>query len=176
MNHQSQTLEDLLIGLSRQWPMLMAGMLVLTLGSLIICYALLKSNRHVWAHRFMSIPIYLTTIPGMFYLMILAYLLFFTGSNLLSVPAFYFFPPLWMAASLYLYRQFVNFEEVPGFTRLSGMALFAGVAFAAIFVLARLRVIALVWITPKWLIPLVILFYLAGRIAWKRMTARKAQV
>jgi len=174
MENNPQTLEDLLLTLARQWQLLVLAMLLLTLLSVVICYLLLKSTRPLWAHRFMAIPVFLTTIPGMFYIMILVYLLFITRMNLLNVPVFYFFPPVWMAASLYLYRQLVDFEQVPGFNRLSGMALFSAIVFAAVFLLARLRVIALIWITPVWLIPIVILFFIAGRYAWMRMTARRS--
>ena len=73
MENNPQTLEDLLLSLARQWQMLVLAMLLLTLISVAACYLLLKSNRPLWAHRFMAIPVFLTTIPGMFYIMILVH-------------------------------------------------------------------------------------------------------
>ncbi len=172
MNGKPQTLEDVLMGLAREWQVLGFAMVLITLASLLICYLLLKSNRPLGAHRFMSIPIFLTMIPGIFYCVILAYLLVFAQANLITLPLFTFLPPLWMAASLYLYRQMVDFEQVPGFSRLSGLALFMAVIFAAAFLLARLRVIAVFWLSPRWLFPLVIIFYFGWRVATKRMFSR----
>jgi len=172
MEQRPQTLEDVLLDLAREWQGLGMAMLLLTFLSLLICTLLLKSNKLSWAHRFMSIPVFLTTIPGVFFSLILAYLVFFTRSNLLSLPLFFFFPPLWMAVSLYLYRLMVDFKQVPGFSRLSGLVLFAAVTFAAALLLAKLRVIAFVWISPKMLVPLVILFYLAWRYALHKIAKK----
>jgi len=169
MENTPQTLEGVLFELARQWQTMGIIMLMITLVSLLIGYLLLKSNQPVWLHRFMSAPIFLTTLPGMFFVMIIAYLFLFTRQNLLTMPLFFFFPPVWMAASLYLFRQLVDFNQVPGFDRLGGLALFAAITFAAAFILARLQIIAIVWIRPVWLIPIAILFYLGWRLAWKKL-------
>ena len=173
MEANPQTLEDILLSLAREWQMLGFAMMLITLVSLVVCYVLLKSNRPLWAHRFMSIPIVLTMVPGIFYCVILAYLLIFARADLLTLPFFTYLPPLWMAISLYLYRQLVDFQQVPGFTRLSGLALFMTVVFGAAFLLARLRVIAVFWLSPKWLFPIIILFYLGWRLAVRRMFSKE---
>jgi len=172
MENTPQTLEGVLLELAKQWQTLGVAMLLITLVSLVVGYLLLKSNKPVWLTRFMSAPIFLTTLPGMFFVMIIAYLFFFTRQNLLTMPLFFFFPPVWMALSLYLFRQIVDFGQVPGFNRLSGLALFSAITFAAAFLLARLRVIAIVWISPIWLIPIAILCYLGLRLAWKKLTQK----
>ena len=94
------------------------AMLLLTLLSVVICYLLLKSNRPLAAYRFMSVPVFITTLPGMFYSLILAYLLLLTPTNLMTIPVFYFFPPVWMLVSLYLFSRWVDFQAVPGFERI----------------------------------------------------------
>ena len=173
MEANPQTLEDILLSLAREWRMLGFAMIVITLVSLIICHLLQKSNKPLWAHRFMSLPIFLTMIPGIFYCVLLAYLLIFARANLLQLPFFTYLPPLWMAISLYLYRQMVDFDYVPGFTRMSGLALFMTVVFAAAFFLARLRIIAVFWLSPIWLFPIVILIYLGWRLAVRRMLVKE---
>ncbi len=173
MEANPQTLEDILLSLAREWQMLGFAMIVITLVSLIICYLLQKSKKPLWAHRFMSLPIFLTMIPGIFYCVVLAYLLVFARADLMQLPFFTFLPPLWMAVSLYLYRQLVDFDYVPGFTRLSGLALFVAVVFAAAFLLAQLRIIAVFWLSPKWLFPIVALFYIGWRLAVRRMLSKE---
>lgn len=173
MDATPQTLEEVLMSLAREWQMLGIAMILITLVSLLTCYLLLKSNRPLWAHRFMSLPIVLAMVPGLFYCVILAYLLLFARANLMTLPLFTFLPPLWMALSLYLYRQLVDFAQVPGFNRLSGLALFVTVVFAAAFLLARLHIIAVVWLSPKWLFPIVVVLYLGYRLAVRRMVSRE---
>lgn len=167
------TLEDVLLQLAGQWQLLGLAMILITLASLLICYLLLKAERLLAAHRFMALPVFLTVLPGIFYSVILAYLLIFARANLITLPLFTFLPPLWMAISLYLYRQLVDFDHVPGFSRLSGLALFVTVVFVAAFILARLRIIAVFWLSPKWLFPLVLVLYLVWRAAVRKMFARE---
>jgi hypothetical protein len=169
METKPQTLEQVLLYMAQEWRALGLAMILVTLFSVLICYFLWKSNKTRLAYQFMSIPVFLTTVPGIFFSLILAYLLIFTKTNLLSLPLFFFFPPIWMVVSLYIYRKLVDFKYVPGFTRISGLALFSAVTFAAFFLLARLRVIAFLWITPKMMIPLVIIFYLVWRFALKQI-------
>ncbi len=164
-----QTLEEVLWAISTTWQPIVLAMVLITLLSVTMCWLLLKSNKPLWAHRFMSVPIFITTIPGILFTLILAYLLFISHANLLTLPLFYFFPPLWMVISLYLYSRMVNFDYVPGFDRLSGLALFSAIIFIVFFILARLRIVALLWVTPKMLIPMAILLYLGWRMAVKRM-------
>ncbi|HOT96513.1 MAG TPA: hypothetical protein PKZ83_05235 [bacterium] len=162
-----------MLSLAQEWRLLGFAMIAITLVSLLICYLVLKANRPVLAHRFMSLPIFLTMIPGIFYCVILAYLLFFAQTNLMSLPLFTFLPPLWMAVSLYLYRQLIDFKNVPGFDRLSGLALFVTVIFVSAFLLAKLRIIAVFWLSPKWLFPIVAVLYFGYRLAMRRMLSKE---
>jgi hypothetical protein len=169
MNGKPETLEDVLLTLAGQWQLLGVAMIVITLFSLLVCSVLLKSNKPVMAHRFMSVPIFVTTMPGIFYSLILAYLLLLTNSNMMTIPIFYFFPPLWMLVSFYLFSRLVNFQTVPGFERLSGLAFFMTIIFAAFFLLFKLRIVAIVWFNPFSLFIVAVVLYIAGRLALKRM-------
>ncbi|HNW59961.1 MAG TPA: hypothetical protein PKI62_09830 [bacterium] len=173
MGTNPMTMEEGLLRLAQEWRVLGFAMVVVTLVSLLICYLLLKANRPVLAHRFMSLPIFLTMIPGIFYCVVLAYLLIFARVNLMTLPLFTYLPPLWMAISLYLYRQLIDFAQVPGFDRLSGLALFVTVIFASAFLLAKLRIIAVFWLSPKWLFPIVVVLYFGYRLAMRRMLSKE---
>ncbi|HPI73201.1 MAG TPA: hypothetical protein PLZ01_07325 [bacterium] len=174
MQARPQTVEESLLAIADNSRVIILSLVGITLGSLLICWLLLKSNRPRWAHQFMSLPILITTVPGIFFCLVLAYLLFITKANLLTVPWFYYFPPLWMGLSLYLFGNLVDFDLVHGFDRISGLALFSAVSFAAIFILARLHIVAIFWLRPAWLIPLVILFYLGWRFALQRMFRKRS--
>ena len=169
MQAAPQTLEDALLNLAGNWQPIVAAMVLITLSSLLIGYLLLKFKRAGWAHAFMSLPIFITTIPGIFFCLVLAYLFFLTKANLLSLPLFYFFPPIWMAISLYLFSNLVEFDLVPGFDRLSGLVLLAAIAFAFVFILFKMQFVSIVWFRPMHLLVLVLLLYLGGRLALKRI-------
>ncbi|MBN1996692.1 hypothetical protein JW935_04005 [candidate division KSB1 bacterium] len=173
MQNNAVTINDVLLGISKSWMDISLVMTGLTLFSLLICFLLLKSERIQTAYQFMSFPVVLTTIPGIFFTLILAYLLFYTGKDMLSLPVFYFIPPVWMVASLYLYSQLVDFEKVPGFDTIKGLAFFSALSFVAVLVLFRLKIIAIGWFRPVWIVGIVVLFYVLYRYAWKKMLKRK---
>jgi len=174
MAAETHSLEDVLWGISSDGKTISLLMSGFTLISLLVCYSLVRAKQHKYAHRFMSIPIFLTTIPGVFFCLVLGYLVFFVSKNLLTVPLFYFFPPLWMAVSLYLFSRMVNFDRIPGFRRLSGLVLFSALTFAAILILFRFRVLAIVWFNPIWAIAIVILFYLIYKSSLDRILKNKS--
>jgi len=169
MERKPETLEDVLLSLAGQWQLLGVAMVLITLFSLLICYLLLKANRPLAAYRFMSAPIFITTLPGMFYCLILAYLLLLTPTNLMTIPVFYFFPPAWMLLSLYLFSRLVDFQMVPGFDRVSGLAIFLTIIFAAFFLLFKLRIVAIAWFNPMSLFIAAVVLYVAGRVALKKI-------
>jgi len=173
MGSNPQTLEEVLLKISGDWQIIVLVMAAVTLVSLVLCYLLKRSSRSTLAHRYMSVPIFVTTIPGVFFCLILAYLLFFTQKDLLTVPLFYFFPPVWMGISLFLYAKFVDFKKVPGFHRLSGLVLFSVLTFAAILLIFKFRVLAIVWFDPLWAVVIVFVFYLVWKFSLDRLLKRK---
>ena len=79
MQNNAVTINDVLLGISKSWVDIGLVMTALTLFSLLICYLLIKSERIQTAYHFMSVPVVLTTIPGIFFTLILAYLLLIVG-------------------------------------------------------------------------------------------------
>jgi hypothetical protein len=167
------TLEDVLLNLASYWKILIPSMILITGVSWIVVRSLRRSGRSKAASHFMAGPVFLTCIPGIFFCIVLGYLLLFTSRNLLTVPLFYFFPPLWMIASLWIFSKMIDFNQVPGFHRLSGLMVFSAVSFLAIFMLYRFRVLAIVWINPLWAIGIVFIAYLIWKRAMDRMRGKR---
>ncbi len=169
---KTKTLEDILINISSEWVILVSGMILVTvIGSL---GALLFKRRGVKAAGyFMSVPFYIIVVPGVFFTLILLYLLFFTSKNLMTVPAFYFFPAFHMAISLFLFSKIVDFKEIPGFDRLSGFLLFLAVSFAGILLIFKLRIIAIAWFSPLYMILIVFCLYLLWKSGIKKFLGKK---
>jgi hypothetical protein len=75
--------------------------------------------------------VYLACVPGLFAAVLTAYTLFLSRENLLDVnPLVYFLPIVSMVVTLVLMRKQVDFREVPGFDRLSGLMAMMGCSFA----------------------------------------------
>ena len=78
-----------------------------------------------------AVLVYLACVPGLFAAVLTAYTLFLSHENLLDVnPLVYFLPLASMIVTLVLLRKNVDFEEVPGFDRLSGLMAMIGCSFA----------------------------------------------
>lgn len=87
---------------------------------------------------------YASCLPGMFSVVLTAYTFFFLRANLLAVDLLvYFLPIASMIATLLIIRSSVDFRDIPGFDRLSGLMLVIGASFAVAFILDRFRIIAL---------------------------------
>jgi len=83
-----------------------------------------------WKYLY-ALLVYLVSLPGMFAAVLTGYALFFRNENLLDVNALvYVLPIVAMVLTLFLIRQNVDFSEVPGFDRLSGLMVMIGVSFA----------------------------------------------
>lgn len=95
-------------------------------------------SRGLWAW-FYSLLVYVTVIPGMGSAVLVAYEFFFTRDNLLDVNVWvYFVPLLSMVTTLAILKKAVNFSEVPGFMRLSGLMVIVALSFVIMIFLKRL--------------------------------------
>jgi len=82
-----------------------------------------------------SVLVYLVCIPGLLACVLTGYQLFFQRADLLNVNiAVYFLPILSMIVTLIFIHKTVNFENVPGFDRISGLMVMIGCSF--VFALA----------------------------------------
>jgi len=93
-----------------------------------------------WKYGY-SVLVYLAVVPGMVSLVILGYSLFFARENLLDRDLLTTAgPPLTMIATLVLVRRKVDFADVPGFGRLTGLLTLVGLSFAAALAIDRTRI------------------------------------
>jgi hypothetical protein len=93
-----------------------------------------------WKYLYATL-VYISCVPGLFAAVVTAYSLFFTSANLLEVNALvYLLPIVSMVVTLVLLGQNVDFAEVPGFHRLSGLMTLIGVSFAVALAISKTRV------------------------------------
>ncbi len=83
-----------------------------------------------WRYAY-AVLVYLACVPGILAAVVAGYLLFFTGESLLDVNLLVFLvPPAAMIATLLVMRRATDFDDVPGFDRLTGLMVMIGVSFA----------------------------------------------
>jgi hypothetical protein len=93
-----------------------------------------------WRYLYMVL-VYLAAGPGMAAAVLLGYTLFFTGQNLLQVDlVVYALPLLSLAATLAIMRRRVDFVEIPGFQRLSGLMVMIAASFVLALGIAKTRI------------------------------------
>lgn len=103
----------------------------------LLCFFIPLTQRHK-ARYVYSCLTYLSILPGMFALVLIAYSLFFTGENLLDVNfLLYFLPVASMALSLTLMGKQIRFQDLPGFDRLAGLMILTGLSCLIALLLRR---------------------------------------
>ncbi len=87
-----------------------------------------------------SVLVYLVCIPGLLASVLTGYQLFFQRGDLLNVNiAVYFLPIISMIVTLIFIHKTVNFENVPGFDRISGLMVMIGCSFVVALAIDKTR-------------------------------------
>lgn len=88
-----------------------------------------------------SVLVYLVCIPGLLASVLTGYQLFFQRADLLNVNiAVYFLPIISMIVTLIFIHKTVNFENVPGFDRISGLMVMIGCSFVIALAIEKTRI------------------------------------
>lgn len=88
-----------------------------------------------------SVLVYAVCIPGMLSSVLTAYGLFFQKENLLNVNlVVYLLPIVSMIVTLIFIHKTVNFENVPGFDRISGLMVMLGCSFLIALAIDKTRI------------------------------------
>jgi hypothetical protein len=91
-----------------------------------------------------SVLVYLVCIPGLLASVLTGYELFFQRADLLHVNiAVYFLPIISMIVTLIFIHKTVNFENVPGFDRISGLMVMIGLSFLVALAVDKTRILML---------------------------------
>jgi len=89
-----------------------------------------------------SVLVYLVCIPGLFASVLTGYQLFFQRGDLMNVNlAIYFLPIVSMIVTLIFIHKTVDFQNVPGFDRISGLMVMIGCSFVIALIIDKLRIL-----------------------------------
>jgi hypothetical protein len=99
-----------------------------------------QGGRAPWKYIY-SILVYLACVPGLFAGVLTAYTLFFTRENLLDASlVVYVAPIVSMIVTLILIRKNVEFDQVPGFDRISGLMVMIACSFGVALAIEKMRI------------------------------------
>jgi hypothetical protein len=132
-----------IIHLAGRQPMALAGLFVALPVIAWLCGQLHKPDEGgnpPWKYVYSAL-VYLTCLPGIFAGVLTCYTLFFNHENLLDVSILvYILPIISMVVTLVLIRKRVNFDQVPGFDRLSGLMVMIACSFSIALAIEKTRI------------------------------------
>jgi hypothetical protein len=122
--------------------------------------------------QFYAVLIYLVCIPGIFSVTLSLYLFLFENISILETNIFtQVIPVLSMIATLLFIQKNIDFDDIPGFEKLSGLIFLIGVVLVLLWIVDRTRI----WMIMR--LPIFLAFgvlaalLIVGRIGWKRITS-----
>lgn len=136
------TLRDLIQVIGSDPKLLAAGFAVPFIAALVAGALVSRASAGTSPVRYLyTLIVYVVTIPGTLAAVLTAYALFFTRESLLDVNLFvYVLPIVAMIATLVVVGRNVDFAQVPGFDRLSGLITMLAVSFAIVLAISKLRI------------------------------------
>lgn len=139
---RAMTVRELLAQLESFEPLVLGYLVAVPLLSLITGWLHRPGQgAEGWTRYLYALLVYLACIPGTLAAALLAYALFISHDNLLDLSlTLYVLPVVSMGAALGIMSRRVNFDDVPGFERLSGLMLMMALSFGFVFFLERTRI------------------------------------
>ncbi|GAB3759746.1 hypothetical protein [Spirosoma pomorum] len=125
----------------------------------------------IWKWRYTyAVLIYLACIPGIFAVTLNIYLFLFERQSVWDTNLMMqVLPILTMVATLYLIRQEIPFDYVPGFDQLSSFLMLIAALIGLLWIADRTRLIAVTYIPFTYVVIGFVALLLIIRLAWKRL-------
>ncbi|MDE1464435.1 hypothetical protein [Spartinivicinus poritis] len=136
----------------------------------VVSYILLLMYKRTaqlnWVDYFLSVLVYLASIPGIISFSLIFYTLFIIRGNLLEVNALvYFLPVVSMVLVFVQIARKTDFEHLPGFGRLSGLMLMMLLTCIVVLVLQRLHFFVGFFASIESLIVIAVIIFTLFKIA-----------
>ena len=126
-----------------------------------------EGDMNPWCTFYASL-IYLTVIPGIFSILLTFYHLLIEKKSIYDINIMvHILPIISMGITLFLIKQNVKFDQIPGFGKLTAFASTMAGLMVVFYFLDKTRIIAFTYIPFLWVILLLIIIYLAARYGMK---------
>ncbi|MDE0298940.1 MAG: hypothetical protein OXN17_09930 [Candidatus Poribacteria bacterium] len=109
--------------------------------ALIVSFVYKRVARRKLIESVFSAIIYVSAVPGVFACILIFYLLFFTGTNLLNINIVSSFLPIVSMGLVFgIIGKNSNFDDLPGFGRLTGLMLLIAIVSCVTLAIYKLRI------------------------------------
>lgn len=117
-----------------------------------------------------SAMIYLVTIPGIFAVTLNAYLFLFERQSIFNASIYtQVLPIASMVLTLFIIRRNVDFGDVPGFDKISGLIMILFALIAIMWVLEKTHIFAITFLPAQWFLIGFLIVLVAIRLGWSKM-------
>ena len=132
-----------------------------------------EGHLNPWCSFYTSL-IYLSVIPGIFSILLNFHHLLFEKTSIYEVNIMVrVLPIISMALTLYLIKQNVSFDQIPGFGKLTGFVSAMAGVMVIFYILNKARLLIFTYIPFIWLVLLLIAVYLLVRYGTKLIFKEK---
>jgi len=136
------TINDLIVLLSQYTLLIFILLTAIPLTALVYAKLIAGENGHARPHRYVySLLVYLTSLPGVFAVVIIAYTMFFVKGNILNMELVStILPIISMFITMTIIKKNVNMKYVPGFEKLRGLYLMLTTVFVIALIIVKTRI------------------------------------
>ena len=139
----------------------------------IVSFLYRRTGRRAFIELMFSAITYLSAVPGVFACILIFYLLFFTRSNLLNVDiVFSFLPIISMGLVFGIIGKNANFDDLPGFGRLTGLMLLIAIASCVTLAIYKLRIFVGFFASIEALVGIAVTVFLLFKVGLARLSGK----
>ena len=130
-----------------------------------------KGEGHVSPWKYMyTIVVYMACIPGIFAFTLNIYLLLFERRSILDTDIFtQILPIVCMVITMWLVKRNVDYDDIPGFGKLSGLILMLTGLITLLWICEKMRIFAITIIPFHYFIILFIILIIGVTTGWKKL-------
>ena len=132
-----------------------------------------RAAKSAFVESVFSAIIYLSAIPGVFAGILIFYLLFFTRTNLMNVDiVFSFLPVISMGLVFGIIGKNANFDDLPGFGRLTGLMLLIAIVSSVTLAIYKLRIFVGFFASIEALVGIAIAVFVLFKVGLARLSGK----
>ena len=132
-----------------------------------------KNEGHLspWKYLYSTI-IFLICVPGIFAITLNVYLFLFERKSIMDTNVYtQILPVILMVFTLWIISKNVSFDQIPGFNKISGLAMIILAVFAIMWILEKTHIIAITFLPFHFVILIFITLFIVIRVGLKRSMA-----
>ena len=146
---------------------------MLPLLALFVSLLYKRAAKNAFIESVFSAIVYLSAIPGVFACILVFYMLFFTGTNLLNVDiVFSFLPVVSMGLVFGIIGKNANFDDLPGFGRLTGLMLLIAIVSCVTLAIYKLRIFVGFFASIEALVGIAVAVFVLFKVGLARLNGK----